>query len=64
MDSKHPTDQTTIAFVLDFPEEAAAKIEQLRAALQAYVDDAKSQSPGKPGSPFAERLAAAEAALK
>lgn len=71
MDSKYPTDQTTIAFVLDYPNEAAdelaklrAKNAELRAALQAYVDEAKSQPMGKPGSPFAERLAAAEAALK
>lgn len=33
-------------------------------ALQAYVDDARSQvSQGKPGSPFALRLVAGEAAI-
>lgn len=37
----------------------------LRAALQAYVDDARSHTDqGNPGTPFAARLAAAEAALK
>lgn len=31
MDSKHPTDQTTIAFALDHPNEAAAELAKLRA---------------------------------
>lgn len=35
----------------------------LLSALQAYVDDARLQSPGKPNSPFAVRLAAAQAAI-
>lgn len=61
MSDKH---NELVAYVLDHPEEAALEIEQLRAALQAYVDEARSHvSQGKPGSPFAERLAAAEAVL-
>lgn len=65
------TDQTTIAFVLDFPNEAAEELERLRsvqadlvAALQAYVDEANTHvMKGQPGSPFAVRLAAGKAAL-
>jgi hypothetical protein len=53
-----------VGYVMDNPYEAAREIEQLRAALQAYVNDAKSQPPGRRGSPFEVRLAAAEAALK
>ena len=66
------SNQEIISFVLDCPNEAAedlaklrAKNAELQAALQAYVDEAKSHTDqGKPGTPFAERLAAAEAALK
>jgi hypothetical protein len=58
-------------FCLDHPEQAAAQLEQLRtiqgelvSALQAYVDEARSHvCQGKPGSPFAQRLAAAEVVL-
>jgi plasmid stabilization system protein ParE len=54
-----------VGFVLDNPEEAAREILELRAALQAYVDEAKSHSSqGKPDSPFRLRLVAAEKALK
>lgn len=61
MNDKH---SELVGYVMDNPYEAACEIEKLRAALQAYVDDAKSQtSQGKPGSPFAVRLAKAEAAL-
>lgn len=60
MSDKH---NELVAYVLDHPEEAALEIEQLRAALQAYVDEAKAQQPGRRGSPFERRLAAAEAAL-
>lgn len=53
------------AFCIDYPEEAAAWITELRAALQAYVDHAKSYPTwGKPDSPFRLRLVAAEKALK
>lgn len=65
------SDQTTIAFVLDCPNEAAEELERLRAvqaelvaALRGYVDEANSHvMKGKPGSPFALRLAAGRAAL-
>lgn len=61
MNDKH---SELVGYVLDNPEEAALEIEQLRAALRAYVDEALAQtSQGRPGSPFALRLAAAEAAL-
>jgi hypothetical protein len=52
-------------FCIDYPLEAAAWITELRAALQAYVDEAKTHSSqGKPDSPFRLRLVAAEKALK
>jgi hypothetical protein len=52
-------------FCIDYPLEAAAWITELRAALQAYVDEAKTHSSqGKPDSPFRLRLIAAEKALK
>jgi hypothetical protein len=52
-------------FCIDYPLEAAAWIAELRAALQAYVDEAKTHSSqGKPDSPFRLRLVAAEKALK
>jgi hypothetical protein len=58
------SNQELITFVLDNPEEAALEIEQLRAALQAYVDEAETHlMKGQPGSPFAMRLAAGRAAL-
>jgi plasmid stabilization system protein ParE len=61
MDEQH---NQLVAYVLDNPEEAAAWITELRAALQAYVDEAKSHSSqGKPDSPFRLRLVAAEKAL-
>ncbi len=54
-----------VEYVLDFPEEAAREIAELRAALQAYVDEARTHtSLGKPDSPFRLRLIAAEKALK
>lgn len=54
-----------VAYCLDEPEGAAHWIANLRAALQAYVDDAKSHSSwGKPDSPFRLRLIAAEKALQ
>lgn len=57
------THNQIMQYVLDEPYEAALEIEQLRAALQAYVDEAKSQALGRRGSPFEIRLAAAESAL-
>lgn len=36
MDSKRPTDQATIAFVLDYPNEAAEELAKLR-ALKAWL---------------------------
>lgn len=60
-----------IQWCIDNPEQAAVQLEQLRtiqaelvAALQAYVDEAQShRDQGRPGSPFATRLAAGKAAL-
>lgn len=52
-------------FCIDYPLEAAAWITELRAALQAYVDHAKSYPTwGKPDSPFRLRMLAAEQALQ
>lgn len=54
-----------VAYVLDYPEEAARELAELRTALRAYVDEARSHTnQGRPGSPFQLRLAAAEKALK
>ena len=61
MNDKH---SELVGYVMDNPEEAALEIEQLRAALQAYVDEAETHlMKGQPGSPFAMRLAAGRAAL-
>lgn len=64
------TDQTTITFVLDCPNEAADELERLRSvqadlvsALQAYVDEASWHADARPNSPFALRLVAGKAAL-
>jgi plasmid stabilization system protein ParE len=62
MDEQH---NDIVAYVLDNPEEAAQWIAELRAALQAYVDHARSYPTwGKPDSPFRLRMVAAEKALK
>lgn len=62
MDEQH---NKLVAYVLDEPDQAAHWIAELRAALQAYVDEARSHTDqGRPGSPFRLRLAAAEKALK
>lgn len=52
-------------FCIDYPLEAAAWITELRVALQAYVDEARSHTDqGRPGSPFRLRLEAGERALR
>jgi hypothetical protein len=62
MDQQH---NQLVAYVLDHPDEAAAWITELRAALQAYVDEARSHTDqGRPGSPFRLRMVAAEQALQ
>lgn len=43
--------------------EIEAERNRLRAALELYVRDAELQSPGRPGSPFAERLRIGKEAL-
>jgi hypothetical protein len=60
-----PEIRQLVAYCLDHPVEAAQWIAELRAALQAYVDHAKSYPTwGKPGSPFRLRLEAGERALR
>jgi len=62
MDQQH---NQLVAYCLDHPVEAAQWIAELRAALQAYVDEARSHTDqGRPDSPFRLRLVAAEQALQ
>jgi hypothetical protein len=62
MDQQH---NELVAHCLDHPVEAAQWIAELRAALQAYVDEARSHTDqGRPGSPFRLRLVSAEKALQ
>ncbi len=61
MDEQH---NKLVGYCMDYPEEAELEIAELRAALQAYVDEARTHtSQGKPDSPFRLRLIAAEKAL-
>jgi hypothetical protein len=46
MHSDHPTDQTTIAFVLDYPNEAAEELERLRKIQAAALRVASSRRNG------------------
>jgi hypothetical protein len=62
MDKQH---NDLVAYCLDEPEGAAHWITELCAALQAYVDEARSHTDqGRPGSPFRLRLEAGERALR
>lgn len=62
MDQQH---NQLVAYCLDHPVEAAQWIAELRAALQAYVDEARSHTDqGRPGSPFRLRMEAGERALR
>ena len=52
-------------FCIDYPLEAAAWITELRAALQPYVDEARSHTDqGRPDRPIRLRLVAADKALQ